>query len=157
METLKINITKASKGIFWYRLLIGQEVVAISYEGKYMVKVEDLTPEQAAMIDPTFCAGWVEMNDATLVTPPAAAPTVPTMTLYGIPTIELRETKKGSKTLYEAVKDGVVIATRKSNRDYQFALVHEGSSIISNGVGRADLLPGALKHTRPTYIAVLTK
>lgn len=64
--------------------------------------------------------------------------------LYNLPTIELKETVKGSKFLYEAIENGQVVATRTSTRKYVACLISD-SKIIANGVGRLDLIPGALK------------
>lgn len=78
------------------------------------------------------------------------------MLIQGIPVIQLRETEKKDGYLYEAIKDGQVIATRKSVRPYVAALVHENSNRIANGVGRMDLLDAAIRKCcpHPSYIAL---
>lgn len=75
-------------------------------------------------------------------------------TYNGLPVIELRETKKKTGFFYEAVKDGVVIATRNSVRHYVAALIYENDHKIASGVGRMDLLPAALKNKPCHYIAI---
>lgn len=58
--------------------------------------------------------------------------------------IELRKTVKGKKLLYEAVEDGIVIATRTSNNNYVAALCSTKNKKIINGIGRPDLIPNSL-------------
>lgn len=57
---------------------------------------------------------------------------------------------------YQAIKDGKVIATRTSKRGYVAALIYEGNPTIKNGIGRYDLIDGALKGTpNADYLARL--
>ena len=57
---------------------------------------------------------------------------------------------------YQAIKDGKVIATRTSKRGYVAALIYEGTHTIKNGIGRYDLIDGALKGTpNADYLARL--
>lgn len=57
---------------------------------------------------------------------------------------------------YQAIKDGKVIATRTSKRGYVAALIYEGRNTINNGIGRYDLIEGAVKRTpNADYLARL--
>jgi len=66
--------------------------------------------------------------------------------MYNLPVIELRETLKNGRYLYEAIEDGKIVATRTAVRKYAAALINN-SKVIANGVGRLDLLPGAIKQS----------
>lgn len=75
----------------------------------------------------------------------------------GVPVIELRKTLIKYGFRYEVIKDGEVIASRKSSNLYVAALIYKGDHRIASGVGRMDLLNNALKQRPCDYVALINR